>query len=69
MNTLERDAFLPGAASAAGGVDADRDALAQAISIIDQHLSVLIRRELVSSAEMTDLLLDVRSLLVEHNAN
>jgi hypothetical protein len=69
MNTLERDAFLPEAASAAGGVDADRDALAQAISIIDQHLSVLIRRELVSSAEMTDLLLDVRSLLVEHNAN
>lgn len=65
MNTLERDVDFPDVTDAVPA--AERDTLAEAISIIDQQLTILVRRELVSSAEMTDLLLDVRSLLVEHN--
>ena len=43
----------------------ERDGITEALAIIDKQLVVLHRRELVSSAEVTDLLLDVRSLLVE----
>ncbi len=37
--------------------------VAEAIAVIDQALSQMVRRELVSSAEVSDLLLDVRNLL------
>ena len=46
-----------------------RDVIAEALAIIDKNLGVLVQRELVSSAEMTDLLLDVRSLLAERSSN
>ncbi len=39
------------------------DAIAQALEIIDSSLSTVCRRELVSSSEVSDLLLDVRSVL------
>lgn len=45
----------------------ERDVITEALAIIDKQLLVLHKRELVSSAEVTDLLLDVRSLLVENN--
>ncbi|HQV57452.1 MAG TPA: hypothetical protein PKV27_05540 [Ilumatobacteraceae bacterium] len=37
--------------------------LREAISVIDKALSVMMNRELVSSNEVTDVLLDVRTLL------
>lgn len=37
--------------------------IVEAISVIDRALSEMVRRELVSSAEVSDLLLDVRNLL------
>lgn len=37
--------------------------VAEAIAVIDQALSNMVKRELVSSAEVSDLLLDVRNLL------
>lgn len=44
--------------------DAARDAaLAEAVSIIDGALRQMMQRELVSSGEVADLLLDMRSLL------
>ena len=46
-----------------------RDVIAEALAIIDKNLGVLVQRELVSSSEMTDLLLDVRSLLAERSSN
>ena len=39
------------------------------MAMIDKNLVILVQRELVSSAEMTDLLLDVRSLLVASTQN
>ena len=44
----------------------ERDVIAEALAIIDRNLGELNRRELVSTAEITDLLLDVRSLLVDN---
>jgi hypothetical protein len=35
----------------------------EALSVIDKALSQMMRRELVSTGEVTDVLLDVRSLL------
>ena len=43
----------------------ERDVIAEALAIIDKSLGQLTHRELVSTSEVTDLLLDVRSLLVE----
>ena len=40
-------------------------ALREALSVIDKALAQLAHRELVSSDEMSDLLLDVRSLLTQ----
>ncbi|MFM8858224.1 MAG: hypothetical protein ACKOI2_13700 [Actinomycetota bacterium] len=37
--------------------------IAEAVAVIDQALSQMVKRELVSSAEVSDLLLDVRNLL------
>ena len=42
----------------------ENDAIAQALQIIDRSLGSLHQRELVSTAEVSDLLLDVRSVLV-----
>lgn len=36
----------------------------QAVAIIDRALSEMLHRELVSTSEVSDLLLDLRSLLV-----
>ncbi|MGQ0744251.1 MAG: hypothetical protein ACT4OS_07965 [Acidimicrobiales bacterium] len=41
----------------------ESDAIHQALEIIDRSLAVMHSRELVSTAEVTDLLLDMRSLL------
>jgi hypothetical protein len=37
--------------------------ITEALSVIDKALSQMMRRELVSSGEITDVLLDVRALL------
>jgi hypothetical protein len=43
---------------------ADREAIvAEAVSVIDGALAQMMQRELVSSGEVADLLLDVRTLL------
>ncbi len=42
----------------------ENDAINQALEIIDRSLGTLHTRELVSASEMSDLLLDMRSLLV-----
>ncbi len=39
------------------------DVITEALAIIDRALSEMVNRELVSTGEMSDLLLDVRSLL------
>jgi hypothetical protein len=41
----------------------ENEAIAEALAIIDHSLGRLHARELVSSAEVSDVLLDVRSLL------
>jgi hypothetical protein len=41
----------------------ENEAIAQALQIIDRSLGTLHQRELVSTAEVSDLLLDVRSVL------
>lgn len=41
----------------------NEDVIAQALSIVDAALSQMVRRELVSASEVSDLLLDVRNLL------
>lgn len=40
-----------------------QDTLQEALSIIDRALGEMLHRELVSTDEVSDLLLDVRSLL------
>lgn len=37
--------------------------IAEALAVIDKALAEMLRRELVSSGEVADLLLDLRSLL------
>jgi len=41
----------------------ENEAISQALAIIDRHLGTLHSRELVSTAEVSDLLLDMRSVL------
>jgi hypothetical protein len=41
----------------------ENEAIVEALAIIDESLGKLHARELVSSAEVSDVLLDVRSLL------
>ena len=43
--------------------------IADALAVIDRGLSEMMHRELVSTDEVADLLLDVRSLLVGPAAN
>ncbi len=45
------------------------DVISQALDIIDRSLGTLHQRELVSAAEMSDLLLDMRSLLASEAAS
>ncbi|MFM1752797.1 MAG: hypothetical protein RL119_1759 [Actinomycetota bacterium] len=40
------------------------DVINEALAIIDAALSQMVKRELVSSGEVSDLLLDVRNLLI-----
>lgn len=56
--TLEADATT--------SVDVARNAvLAEAVAVIDGALAQMMQRELVSSGEVADLLLDVRMLLTK----
>jgi hypothetical protein len=41
----------------------DRDAISEALQIIDRSLGWMHTRELVSTAEVSDILLDMRSVL------
>ena len=43
----------------------ERETITEALSIIDESLARLAQRDLMSSAEVSDLLLDVRLLLAE----
>jgi hypothetical protein len=43
--------------------EAQNAALAEAVSVIDGALAQMMQRDLVSSGEVADLLLDVRTLL------
>lgn len=48
--------------------DASQDVVAEALVLIDRALSQMVKRELVSSGEVSDLLLDVRNLLTSSRA-
>jgi hypothetical protein len=48
---------------AVGLDNAPADVINEALAIIDAALSQMVKRELVSSGEVSDLLLDVRNLL------
>ena len=41
----------------------ENESIIEALAVIDQHLRELNQRELVSTAEVSDVLLDVRSIL------
>jgi hypothetical protein len=41
----------------------DQEVITEALAIIDQGLATMLHRELVSTTEAADLLLDVRSML------
>lgn len=56
--TLETDTIPP-----IDSVQIVQDPINQALEIIDRSLGTLHQRELVSAAEMSDILLDMRSLL------
>ena len=43
--------------------DTNEAVISEALSVIDKALAQMLRRELVSSGEVTDVLLDVRTLL------
>ena len=43
--------------------------IAEALAVIDKGLAEMLHRELVSTDEVADLLLDVRSLLVPTSVN
>ena len=44
-------------------IDTSRVVVAEAVDVIDRALSQMVKRELVSAGEVSDLLLDVRNLL------
>ena len=48
--------------------EAHDDVIAEALMVIDQALGQMMSRELVSSNEVADLLLDVRTLLTAQPA-
>ena len=41
----------------------ENESIIEALAVIDQHLRELHQRELVSTSEVSDVLLDVRSIL------
>jgi len=41
----------------------ESESIAEALAIIDKNLMTLVKRELVSSNEVADVLLDVRAIL------
>jgi hypothetical protein len=43
--------------------DTNEAVISEALSVIDKALAQMLRRELVSTGEVTDVLLDVRTLL------
>ncbi len=45
------------------------DVIAEALSVIDRALAEIINRELVSSGEVADVLLDVRTLLTTQQSS
>ena len=47
---------------------AEPKVIAEALAVIDRGLAEMLHRELVSTDEVADLLLDVRSLLVDKNS-
>ncbi len=47
----------------------EHDVITDALAIIDRGLSEMLNRELVSTDEVADLLLDVRSLLAAQPAD
>lgn len=53
----------PATAEAAGGDEGRSTVVAEAVGIIDAALAKMMQRELVSSGEVADLLLDMRTLL------
>ncbi len=55
----------PLAAETAAADDDPTERIDQALALIDQGLGGLSERQLVSASEITDLLLDVRSLIAE----
>ncbi len=48
--------------------DTTEDVITEALAVIDRALTDVLRRELVSSNEVADLLLDVRTLLTTSQA-
>ena len=44
-------------------IETRESVIAEALAVIDKALAEMLRRELVSSGEVADLLLDLRSLL------
>ena len=46
----------------------DSDVITEALTVIDRALGEMLHRELVSTDEVADLLLDVRSLLTSPTA-
>ncbi len=67
MQTIQESSLsTSGAASSAdSSLSISQVNLSQAMSMIDAGLSQMMKRELVTAAEVTDLLLDVRSLLAD----
>ena len=50
-------------------IDVNNTPITEALALIDQGLGVMTDRQLVSTSEVTDLLLDVRALLAETSSN
>lgn len=47
-------------------IDTRETVITEALAVIDKALAEMLRRELVSSGEVADLLLDLRSLLTSN---
>lgn len=54
---------MTGIREAVNASETSSEVISEALSVIDKALAEMLRRELVSSGEVADLLLDVRSLL------
>jgi hypothetical protein len=67
MQTIQESSLSSSGASSSAdsALSISQVNLSQAMSMIDAGLSQMMKRELVTAAEVTDLLLDVRSLLAD----